>query len=115
MPALKQLILLGVLVLGAAMVACATETPAYTIEAKDNLTFTPDNITIKPGQTVALTLVNNGKLDHTFTAPDLNIEFQMPAGETTTETFVVSKPGEYRFFCAVIGHFDTMKGTVVVK
>ncbi len=113
---LRRLVLLGVLVLGmATVVACATETAVYTIEAKDNLTFTPNTLTIKPGRTVELTLVNNGKLDHTFTAPDLNIEFQMPAGKTTTETLVVSKPGEYRFYCAVIGHFDTMKGNVIVN
>lgn len=116
MPVLTRLILLGVLVLGAAtVVACATETAAYTIEAKDDLTFTLDSITVKPGQTVELTLVNNGRLDHTFTAPDLNIEFPMPAGTTSKETFIVSTPGEYRFFCAVIGHFDTMKGKVVAK
>jgi heme/copper-type cytochrome/quinol oxidase subunit 2 len=64
---------------------------------------------------VELTLVNRGKLNHTFTAPDLNIEFQMPAGATSKETFVASKPGEYRFFSAPLSEFEVMKGIVIVK
>jgi len=99
----------------ATVVACTTENAAYTIEARDDLTFTPNTITVKAGQTVELTLVNRGKLNHTFTAPDLNIEVQMPAGTTNKETFVASKPGEYRFFSAALSEFEVMKGTVIVK
>ena len=116
MSALRRLVLLGVFVLGAVTaVACATETAAYTIEAKDDLTFAPNTITVKAGQTVELTLVNRGKLNHTFTAPDLNIEVQMPAGATSRVTFAASKPGEYRFFSAALSEFEVMKGTVIVK
>ena len=42
---------------------------------------------------VELTLVNNGKLDHTFTAPDLNIEAILRAGETVEGDLVVVYPG----------------------
>ncbi len=116
MLALRLLLLVSIGTLCAAtVVACATETAAYTIEAKDDLTFAPNTITVKAGQTVELTLVNRGKLDHTFTAPDLNIEFQMPAGATSRVTFVASKPGEYRFFSAALNEFEVMKGTVIVK
>jgi plastocyanin len=116
MSALRRLVLLGVLVLGAAtVVACTTETTAYTIEAKDDLTFTPNTITVKAGQSVELTLVNRGKLNHTFTAPDLNIEVQMPAGATSQVTLVAPKPGEYHFFSAPLSEFEVMKGIVIVR
>jgi plastocyanin len=99
----------------ATVVACAGEIVAHTIEARDDLTFTPNSITVKAGQTVELTLVNHGKLNHTFTAPDLNIEVQMPAGVTSRVTFSASNPGEYRFFSAALSEFEVMKGIVIVK
>ena len=63
--------------------ACSSGPARFTIEAKDNLTFTPNTITVKAGQPVQLTLINQGALPHTFTAPDINIEVQMTPGETT--------------------------------
>jgi plastocyanin len=39
----------------------------------------------------------------------------MPAGQTNHITFTAPKPGEYRFYCAVPDHFDTMKGTLIVQ
>jgi hypothetical protein len=48
--ALKRFVLLGVLVLGVTtVVTCATETAAFSIEAKDDLTFTPNTIMVKAG------------------------------------------------------------------
>jgi len=84
------------------LTACGSGTVHFTIEAKDNLTFTPDTIMAKPGQTVELNLVNSGKLDHTFSIPDLNI-------------FTAPKVGEYQFSSGVISDFETMKGKLIVK
>lgn len=82
------------LVLGIVLLAaCANAAPRLTIEGKDDRTFTPDTITINTGQKVELTLVNRGKLAHTFTVPDLNIEVQMPPGETNTITFTAPAAG----------------------
>jgi len=97
------------------LTACGDQAARFTIEGKDNLTFTPDTIAVKPGQTVELTLVNKGKLPHTFTVPDLNIEVQMPPGETNKATFTAPKTGEYYFFSGVLGEFDTMKGKIIVR
>ena len=96
------------------LAACGSSAAHFTIEAKDNMTFAPDTITVKPGQTVELTLVNNGKLDHTFTAPDLNIEVILRAGETKQITFSAPQTGEYRFYSATIQDFDTMIGRIKV-
>jgi plastocyanin len=117
----RTILALAVLVLTVAfLTACGTvatppPTTQFTIEAKDNLTFTPNTITVSAGQPVTLTLVNNGKLDHSFTAPDLNIEVIMPAGTTNQVSFTAPKAGEYRFYSAPISEFDVMTGTVIVK
>jgi plastocyanin len=97
------------------LTACGSGAAHFTIEAKDNLTFTPDVITVKAGQTAELTLVNSGKLDHTFSVPDLNIEVQMPGGETNRITITAPRAGEYPFSSGVVRDFETMKGKLIVK
>ena len=97
------------------LIACGNDSAHFTIEGTDNLTFTPDTITVKPGQSVELILVDKGTLPHTFTVPDLNIEVQMRAGETNTVTFTAPAAGEYRFFSGVLSDLDTMKGKIIVK
>jgi heme/copper-type cytochrome/quinol oxidase subunit 2 len=97
------------------LTACGSGTVHFTIEAKDNLTFTPDTLMVTSGQTVELNLVNSGKLDHTFSIPDLNIEVQMPGGETNKIIFTAPKVGEYQFSSGVISDFETMKGKLIVK
>jgi plastocyanin len=97
------------------LAACGNNVARFTIEGTDNLVFKPDTITVKPGQAVELTLVNNGKLPHTFTVPDLSVEVQMPPDETNKLTFTAPKAGEYRFISGVLQDLDTMKGTLIVK
>ena len=97
------------------LTACGSGATHFAIEAKDDLTFTPNVITVKPGQTVESTLVNSGKLDHTFSIPDLNIEVQMPGGETNKIIFTAPKAGEYPFSSGVIRDFETMKGKLIVR
>lgn len=114
-PCFKLLVMGAILALTATLLtACESSTAHFTIEARDNLTFAPDTVIIKPGQSVELTLVNNGKLDHTFTAPDLNIEVILRPGETKQVTFTAPQMGEYRFYSATIQDFETMKGTIKV-
>ncbi len=97
--------------------ACGSDVARITVEGKDDHTFAPNTITVNAGQTVDLTLVNNGKLDHTFTIndPQLNIEVIMRAGETNHITFTAPKPGEYVFSSGVITEIDTMNGKLIVK
>jgi plastocyanin len=87
----------------------------FTIEGTDKATFNPDTLTVKAGQTVNLTLVNNGKLPHTFSVPDLSLEVQMPPGTTNTVTFKAPRAGTYRFSSGVLSEMDTMKGTLIVQ
>ena len=85
-----------------------------TVEGTDNSVFVPAIITVTTGQTVELNLVNNGRLPHTFTMPDLNLEVQMPPGQRNNVTFTAPAVGTYSFSSGVIEDLDTMKGLLVV-
>jgi plastocyanin len=82
--------------------------------------FKPKSLTVKPGQKVAVTLVNQGTTPH-------SIEFQLPEGMTalqktvppgqtgTVEFTAPSQPGTYSFDCPVANHIQLgMKGTLTV-
>ena len=86
-----------------------------------NFEFTPSTITVAPGETVEVQLVNEGSAPH-------NIEFELPQGEVEldqnvqpgnarTLTFTApSEPGEYRFYCPVGNHAERgMVGTLIVR
>jgi plastocyanin len=113
---LKSFALFSAVILTVILVtACASDVARITVEGMDNHTFVPNAITVNSGQTVELTLVNNGKLDHTFTISDLNIEVIMRAGETNHITITAPKRGEYVFSSGANMEFDTMKGALIVK
>lgn len=77
-----------------------------------NLLFQPDSITVKAGDQVHLTVVNQDMF-HTFTIDELGINFNLPAGETKTFDFVASRSGTFSFYCAVPGHREAgMHGTL---
>jgi uncharacterized cupredoxin-like copper-binding protein len=87
-----------------------------TLEASDAFKFVPNTITVTPRQVVELTLVNTGKLDHTFVVPDLNIKYSIPAGKTVKETFTAPAAGKHQFYCDEPGHKEAgMVGTLMVK
>jgi plastocyanin len=86
-----------------------------TIEGKDDRAFTPATLTLQSGQQVELALVNNGKLPHTFSVSDLNIEAQMLPGKMNTLSFTSPAAGVHRFYSAVLDDFETMKGKPIVR
>jgi len=77
------------------------------------MTFPPERLVVRPGLPVGPTLVNRGRLDHTFAVPEFNVEVMLPALQTQHLTLVVLKESKWRILCNAIGHFDTMKGTLV--
>jgi plastocyanin len=71
--------------------------------------FTPDNLTIKKGQSV--TWKNNDNLDHTVDAEDGSFASgTIKSGKTFKHTF--KKAGRYRYSCHL---HPRMKGTIVVE
>jgi plastocyanin len=88
--------------------------------------YLPADFSVKAGATVKVTIYNYDDMPHTFTAPGLEANVEVPAGEEgkpskTTFTFhAPQKAGSYEWFCALpcdpfsMTHFGYMKGHVTV-
>lgn len=78
--------------------------------------FSPDRLTLPAGETVNLTLVNQGRLLHDLTIPGLDVRIVAGPGDTATAGVVLEEPGEYPFLCTVPGHSEAgMTGVLVVE
>lgn len=76
--------------------------------------FTPDEITVKRGEDVAIALTSSDIL-HDFTVDGLNAHVAAQKGQTREGGLRADKPGEYTFYCSVEGHREAgMTGTLVV-
>jgi plastocyanin len=87
-------------------------TTSVTLEAFD-FYFQPTTLAGNLGGQLDLTLTNNGENTHSFTSPDLDVEFEVSSGESASETISLpEEPGAYNFFCKY--HPEDMKGVVTV-
>lgn len=85
-----------------------------TIHAKD-IAYDTTAINAKAGQTVNVTLINDGALDHTFLLDGVVTEQKVAAGATTTFSFTAPAAGTYTYYCNVAGHKEAgMVGTLTV-
>lgn len=117
----------------------ASEQPV-TIVARD-LAFNPSAFSLTAGQTVRLTLVNEGALEHDLTIPGVvasgevtqahgqremghGMAAPLPPGTVHLSAHpgeqasleVTPKPGTYEYFCSVAGHREAgMRGTLTVQ
>lgn len=84
------------------------------VEAR-SFSFTPNEIHLKPGESVNITLAPVDIL-HDFTVVGLSTHVVAKAGETGSGGLTApAQPGRYAFICTVPGHSDGgMKGTLVV-
>ncbi len=118
----KTLLVAGVAVV-AVLGACANEpenepagegvqTLEVSVDAFD-FRFDPPTIAVELGQDIDLTFTNNGENNHSFNAPDLDVEIEAGPGETVSGSFnVPSDPGSLEFFCKY--HPDEMQGTITI-
>ncbi len=88
------------------------------VEAGD-FYFKPDKFAVKAGTPVKFIVKNEGKVEHTFTLPDvgkgMKAEIRMKAGETKELPITFNDVGTFKLVCAVPGHLDSgMKGEVTV-
>lgn len=145
------LILGGSIVLAFAAAACGgsgggmnmteTSTPVtpdstVTIRAQ-NVTFTPEKLTVPAGKIVELKLENMDATEHDFQVDGLDADVMaggsmnaehgggsgpmmvavhaMP-NEMSSVTFMAKTPGTYNFWCTIAGHKDAgMTGTITVE
>lgn len=93
----------------------APEPLNITIKGQD-IKFDVTSIEAKPGQTINVTYVNEGVLEHTFLIDGLVTEQKVAAGQTITFSFTPSSAGTYTYYCNVAGHKEAgMIGTLTVS
>jgi uncharacterized cupredoxin-like copper-binding protein len=141
---MKQLLIVFLVVLALVVTACtssgeSTSGPQEVVITASDIAYDAARIEVTANQPVALTLRNDGALEHDFSimhipaeisdAPeeevgghDMGAMEEMPElhvsampGESNSVTFTPTEAGEYTYFCTVSGHQDAgMTGTFVV-
>ena len=78
--------------------------------------FKPNQITVKKGDTVKLTFINDGGF-HDFVISELNVQTDIiGSGKSQTVTFTANKAGTFQYYCSVGNHRAMgMVGTLVVQ
>jgi len=123
----------------ASMTSAAVETRPVTrtisVTATDTLRFTPDQINVRAGETVAFEITNLGALPHEFfigtPAEQQAHEAEMtsgsammdepnaanvPAGGTARLVYSFDQPGTLEYGCHVPGHYAAgMRGTITIS
>jgi plastocyanin len=88
---------------GSASASTVNGVQQITLEAGDNLRFTPSTFTVRPGK-VRVVLVNTGTgAPHDFQVPQFPADFVplTQGGQTEQATFIAPAPGRYRFVCTI--------------
>lgn len=90
---------------------------AVTVKAMDTFKFDPPALTAKVGQTVNVTLDNQGVLDHNFVIQEFSVSLgPVPGGQTQNGSFTPAAAGTYTYYCDVPGHREAgMEGTLTVN
>lgn len=79
--------------------------------------YDPAVINATPGQTINLTLKNNGSVQHTLVLANANVKMTVDPGKSATQTFTApAAAGTYAFECDIAGHKEAgMVGQLIVK
>ena len=72
------------------------------IEA-DDFTFAPATLVGTAGQTITLTVTNNGSASHTFTIDDQNVDEELEGGDSVEVSVTFPDSGSVRFYCRFHG------------
>ena len=81
-----------------------------------DFSFSPQRVEIPAGRKVELKLTNKGRLEHDITADGVGFHVHVMSGERLALEAGPFEPGEYAFFCSVVGHREAgMVGTMVVR
>jgi plastocyanin len=95
------------------------------VARQDSWLFDPEYIEVDQGDRLILTVVNEDSYDHGFAIDAFGITQRLPANDTIRIEFVVTRPGDFPFYCSVPcgsgevdgvtrGHFDQI-GRLHVK
>ncbi len=87
----------------------------FTITAK-NFSYTPNEIKVKKGDTVKITLQNTEDY-HDWVLNQYNVKIPgVNAGKSASVQFVADKAGTFEFYCSISNHRQLgMKGNLIVQ
>ena len=106
------------------------------IRMADNMTFTPNHLNVREGETLRLRAVNRGQVMHEIvigTREELATHAELmkkhpgmehdepymahvPPGQRGDIVWTFNRPGDFEFACLIPGHFEAgMRGTVRVR
>jgi uncharacterized cupredoxin-like copper-binding protein len=140
---MKRLLFGFLMLLAFSAVSCAPgeeeSAPPRTIAVTaTDIAFDTERIEVATGETVEVTLNNDGALEHDFSIMHIPVEVTEAAdeeivghdmegieepelhvaaepGASNSVTFIPTEPGEYTYLCTVSGHREAgMTGTLVV-
>jgi plastocyanin len=94
-----------------------TDAETVTVQALDTFQFDPAALTAGVGQTVNVTLDNEGVLEHNFVIQELGVSLgPVPGGQTASGSFTPASAGSFEYYCDVPGHREAgMVGTLTVN
>lgn len=113
-------------VTGLAVLLAAMGPGALAVDADQSVTmsatefaFAPNNISVTPGQTVHITVTNDGKFPHSLTIQGGGVNASLPdnlaPGQSGTLDVTFTQPGSISFWCPIPGHRERgMEGTIQV-
>jgi nitrite reductase (NO-forming) len=109
--------ILILLLLSALLAGCVQEPQVreITLIAED-IHWSQTVIEAKVGETLEITIRNDGALDHDFVVEELDIHILLSPGQQTTVTIEATEPGIIDFICNIPGHLDAgMEGQIVIS
>lgn len=119
-------------------VGCASQPTSVTVTMRD-FAFDPGTVEAVAGQPIAITLVNDGTVEHDFVVEavphhdlslsggvemdhgnmqmdDDDVHAAVAADSTATLTFTPDTAGEYKIVCTVAGHLESgMEAAFIVR
>lgn len=92
-----------------------SDAPTLTVEGRE-FSFTPNEIRLRPGETVNVEFENEGHMFHTLTIGELDFDLRAQSGDAIAGALTVERAGTYEFICTVPQHAESgMRGRIVVS
>src|SRR5262249_14888291 len=97
------LLLLAIVGSGCRLIGSGGGNRQVTIKAQDTMRFDPASVTVPVGQTVQVTLMNNGDQVHDFVLTDgvdQPVKLEAAGKSSAGGTFTIARAGTYTYVCA---------------
>lgn len=113
----KKLSLQLALIAALTVLLAACGTPKLEIEiVGHDIHWSMDTIYAKAGQTIEITLRNEGALDHNFVLDEFGIDELLSPGTSTVIEVTFEEAGTYHYICSIPGHEEAgMVGDIIVQ